>query len=152
MRRDIIKELKQYFDIKELVCPHTYKKFGEISWQFFDSEFLENLLILRRDVLKVPLSCNDWSKGGQFSQRGFRCNICQLVKSKTLNNQIYLSAHCNGAGADFSSSKMSAKQMRELIKENQHLFTVPVRVERDVSWLHFDIYDSGDNKYTEFAG
>ncbi len=152
MRRDIIKELKQYFDIKELVCPHTYEKFGERSWQFFDSEFLENLLILRRDVLKVPLSCNDWSKGGQFSQRGFRCNICQLVKSKTLNNQIYLSAHCNGAGADFSSSKMSAKQMRELIKENQHLFTVPVRVERDVSWLHFDIYDSGDNKYTEFAG
>jgi len=152
MRRDIIKELKQYFDIKELVCPHTYKKFGEISWQFFDSEFLENLLILRRDVLKVPLSCNDWSKGGKFSQRGFRCNICQLVKSKTLNNQIYLSAHCNGAGADFSSSKMSAKQMRELIKENQHLFTVPVRVERDVSWLHFDIYDSGGDKYTEFAG
>jgi len=152
MRRDIIKELKQYFDIKELVCPHTYKKFGEISWQFFDSEFLENLLILRRDVLKVPLSCNDWSKGGQFSQRGFRCNICELVKSKTLKNQIYLSAHCNGAGADFSSSKMSAKQMRELIKENQHLFTVPVRVERDVSWLHFDIYDSGDNKYTEFVG
>jgi len=152
MRRDIIKELKQYFDIKELVCPHTYKKFGERSWQFFDSEFLENLLILRKDVLKVPLVCNDWSKGGQFSQRGFRCNICELVKSKTLKNQIYLSAHCNGAGADFSSSKMSAKQMRELIKENQHLFTVPVRVERDVSWLHFDIYDSGDNKYTEFVG
>ena len=152
MRLEIIKELKQYFDIKELVCPHTYKKFGESSWQFFNSEFLENLLILRRDVLKVPLSCNDWSKGGQFSQRGFRCNICELVKSKTLKNQIYLSAHCNGAGADFSSSKMSAKQMRELIKENQHLFTVPVRVERDVSWLHFDIYDSGDNKYTEFVG
>ena len=152
MRRDIIKELKQYFDIKELVCPHTYKKFGERSWQFFNSEFLENLLILRKDVLKVPLVCNDWSKGGQFSQRGFRCNICELVKSKTLKNQIYLSAHCNGAGADFSSSKMSAKQMRELIKENQHLFTVPVRVERDVSWLHFDIYDSGGDKYTEFAG
>ena len=152
MRRDIIKELKQYFDIKELVCPHTYKKFGERSWQFFDSEFLENLLILRKDVLKVPLVCNDWSKGGQFSQRGFRCNICELVKSKTLKNQIYLSAHCNGAGADFSSSKMSAKQMRELIKENQHLFTVPVRVERDVSWLHFDIYDSGGDKYTEFVG
>ena len=152
MRRDIIKELKQYFDIKELVCPHTYEKFGESSWQFFNSEFLENLLILRIDVLKIPLMCNDWSKGGKFSQRGFRCNICQLVKSKTLNNQIYLSAHCNGAGADFSSSKMSAKQMRELIKENQHLFTVSVRVERDVSWLHFDIYDSGGDKYTEFAG
>ncbi len=152
MRRDIIKELKQYFDIKELVCLHTYEKFGERSWQFFDSEFLENLLILRRDVLKVPLSCNDWSKGGQFSQRGFRCNICELVKSKTLKNQIYLSAHCNGAGADFSSSKMSAKQMRELIKENQHLFTVSVRVERDVSWLHFDIYDSGGDKYMEFSG
>lgn len=152
MRQEIIKELKQFFNIRELVCPHTYKKFGETSWQFFDSEFLENLLILRKDVLKIPLICNDWSEGGQFSQRGFRCNICELVKSKTLNNQIYLSAHCNGAGADFSSSKMNAQKMRELIKENQYLFSAPIRVEKDVSWLHFDIYNSSGNKYTEFVG
>lgn len=28
-REEIIKELKKYFDIKELVCNHIYDKFGE---------------------------------------------------------------------------------------------------------------------------
>lgn len=153
MRRVLIGKLKEFFDIKELVCPHTYKKFGELSWQFFDYQFLENLLILRRDVLDVPLICNNWGNNGNFSQRGLRCNICEIPKSKTSKNQIYLSAHCNGAGADFSSSKMTANEMRELIKEKAYLFTVPIRVERDVSWLHFDIYDSlSGEKYNEFNG
>ena len=41
--------------------------------------------------------------------------------------------------------------MRDLIKKNQHLFTVPVRVERNVSWLHFDIYDPmNGQKFNEF--
>ena len=153
MRSNIIKELKKFFDIRELFCPHTYEKFGDKSWQFSDADFLENLLILRRDVLQVPLICNDWHKGGQFSQRGFRCNICQLVKEKTLKGQIYLTSHANGAGIDLTSSKMTAQQMRDKIKEKQHLFTVPVRVEKGVTWLHFDIYDDGSgNKYTEFNG
>lgn len=31
-RSELIKKLKQNFDIRELVCPHCYKKFGEGSW------------------------------------------------------------------------------------------------------------------------
>ena len=151
MRTTIITELKQYFDIREIVCPHTYKKFEYKSWQFFDYQFLENLLILRRDVLKVPLTCNDWHKGGAFSQRGFRCNICQLTRDATAKGQIYLTAHANGAGIDLVSSKMAAEQMRQKIKEHQDLFTTPIRVEKEVTWLHFDIYDALTNsKYNEF--
>lgn len=153
MRNKLIRELKEYFDIRELVCSHTFNRFGERSWQFFDYQFLENLLILRRDVLQTPLICNDWHKKGNFSQRGFRCNICQLVKDATLKNRIYLTSHANGAGIDLVSSRMTAQQMRDKIKERQHLFTVPIRVEKDVTWLHFDIYDDGlGNQYTEFAG
>ena len=151
MRKETIIELKQYFDIRELVCQHTHQRFGDNSWQFFDYQFLQNLLILRRDVLQVPLICNDWYKGGRFAQRGFRCNICQLVKDATTNNRIYLTSHANGAGGDFVSSQMTAQQMRNRIKERQHLFTVPFRVEKDVSWLHFDIYDHMEDKqYNEF--
>ena len=39
MRRDIIKELKQYFDIKELVCPHTYEKFEKGAGNFLIQNF-----------------------------------------------------------------------------------------------------------------
>lgn len=151
MRTKLIQELKQYFDIRELVCPHTFQRFGESSWQFFDYQFLENILILRRDVLQIPLVCNDWHKGGSFSQRGFRCNICQLVKDATANNRIYLTSHANGAGVDFVSSRMTAQEMRDKIKAEQDRFTVPFRVENKVSWLHFDIYDTGSGKkYNEF--
>jgi hypothetical protein len=66
----------------------------------------------------------------------------------------YLSAHVTGSGGDFSSSQMSAEQMRQLIKEHADELPWPVRIERDVNWLHIDVYDdmSTDAKVVEFNG
>ena len=151
MKQQVIREIKKFFSIEELVCPHTYKAFGDKSWQFLDELLLVNLLILRKTVLKIPLIINDYKWGGSVTQRGFRCNICQIPKDKTIKNQIYLSAHCNGAGVDIVSKEMTAQQMRDKIKVNIDLFNVPIRVEKDVTWLHFDVYDNDSgNKYTEF--
>ena len=153
-RTDIIKELKEFFGIQELVCPHTFNAFGEKSWQFFDRDFLEALLILRRDVIKTEMYVNDWHKGGIFSQRGFRCNICDLTKSKTVKNLIYLTAHANGAGVDATVKGRTAEQARQLVKDNAHLFPMKVRIEKGVSWLHFDVYDDPETnqKVYEFKG
>lgn len=156
-RSETIKELREYFNIRELVCPHTYKSFGEKSWQFFDRDFLEALLILRRDVLKTEMYVNNWFKphdGETFSQRGFRCNICQLTKDKTVKGLIYLTAHANGAAIDAIVKGMSAEQARQLIKDNAYLFPMKVRIERGVIWLHFDVYDDPNSslKVTEFNG
>jgi hypothetical protein len=141
-RLKIIDALKTYFDIKDLVCPHTYRAFGERSWQFLDTEYLHCLLVIRRDILQTAMICNNWSKaGGQFSQRGLRCNICQLVKAKTDKDQIYLSAHVNGAGGDFDTKGMTAVQVRHKIEDNAQLLPYPVRMEEGVTWLHFDVYD-----------
>jgi len=150
-RNELITQLKNYFDIKELVCRHTFTVFGETSWQFFDRDFLEMLLILRRDVIKVPMAVNNWATGGPLSQRGFRCNICQLVKDKTLENHIYLTSHANGAAIDFDAKNMTSEQTRQLIKKNANLLPVNVRCEAGVSWVHIDIYDNGQ-KYSEFKG
>ena len=90
-RNELIKEVSKYFKIQELVCPHCYSKFGESSWQFISTELLSTLYILRTKIFNKPITINTWKAGGQFSQRGLRCNMCQLVKSK---NSIYLSAHC----------------------------------------------------------
>lgn len=146
-RYQIIIELKNYFKISDLVCNHTYQKFGEKSWQFLQTELLHTLLIVRRDIVKRPMLVNH---SGKF-QRGLRCNLCKLVKDKTLKNEIYLSSHVNGAGTDSDTDGLTAEQVRALIKKNAHLLPYPIRIEAGVTWLHLDVYDDGTgNKVSEF--
>ena len=149
-RNKIISELKEYFSIEELVCPHALK-FGDKAWQFLDTEILNTILVVRRDILKVGLVCNDYKFKGKNTQRGLRCNVCQLVKDKSAKGISYLSAHVNGAAFDFVSKYMSAADMRKLIKENASLLPYNVRIEADVTWLHIDCYDDGSGrKVVEF--
>ena len=130
-REEILREVKRYFDVDELVCDHTYAKWGEKSWQFLDTNLLWCLLIIRRDIIKMPMYCNSKSQ----HQRGLRCNMCQMVKSKT---SVYLSSHILGKALDLSCPTMKAEKMRELIKANAHLLPCNIRIEGGVSWLHFD--------------
>ncbi len=140
-RQQIISELKKYFDIRELVCPHTFKRFGNNSWQFLDTEILHVLLVLRQDILKTPLTINDYHRGDSHTQRGLRCNLCQLVKDKTAQGEIYLSAHVNGAGLDLIAKGITAEQTRKKIESFKSLLPYPVRLEKNVNWVHIDIYD-----------
>lgn len=151
-RNEVLTELKKYFSIEELVCKHTFKKFGEKSWLFFPTNFLHTLLIIRRDILKVGMVVNDWKFGGRNTQRGLRCNICQLVKSKTLSNQVYLSSHRSGMAFDAvfgAHTGMTAHKARELIKANANRLPCNIRIEKGVTWLHVDVYDTG-KKIHEF--
>lgn len=151
-RHEVITDLKKYFDIRELVCRHVHTKFGDKSWMFLDDKLLHILLILRKEIYKAPVIINNWHTGGSYNERGLRCNICNLVKSKTLNGQIYMSAHGNGSGIDHNVIGLTANQCRNLIKSNEHLIPFPVRIEKDVSWVHIDVYDSADGKkITEFS-
>jgi len=148
-REETIASLKTKFKISELVCPHTVAKFGEKSWQFLNTELLETLLVLRFDIFGVGMTVNH----GTSTQRGLRCNICQLVKDQTVKNQIYLSAHCTGCGVDVDFSGYTAAQARAKIKEKAALLPYPVRLEKDVTWVHIDVYNDGSGKkIVEFAG
>lgn len=146
-RDEIIRELHKFFQISELVCPHTHSKWGERSWQFLDTAFLHNLLVIRRDILKAPMICNH----GNQLQRGLRCNMCDLVRQKT---SVYLSSHKFGKAGDFTVKGMTAQEARQRIKDNAHLLPYPLRMEADVSWLHFDVLPQyGINqKVYEFKG
>lgn len=132
IREQIIEELKRFFDVRELVCPHTYAKWGERSWQFLDTDYLHALLVVRRDILKAAMTCN----GGKYTQRGLRCNICPEVKGKTA---VYLSAHILGKAGDFTVSGITAEQARQKIKACADLLPCNVRLEGGVSWLHLDV-------------
>ncbi|MBQ0154752.1 MAG: hypothetical protein KBS70_08245 [Bacteroidales bacterium] len=131
-RDEIIHDLQAFFNVRELVCPHVYAKWGEQSWQFLDTAYLHTILVLRRDILRVPLVCNTKT----LTQRGFRCNMCELVKEK---RSVYVSAHMLGKGGDFTSSEMSAERMRNEIKKQSGKLPYPVRIEGGVSWLHIDV-------------
>ena len=146
-RQEIIQEIKanKYFIVQELVCKHTYMKFGERSWQFLDTELLHTLLVIRKNIGKA-MYVNNWDMGGPLSQRGLRCNICQLVKDKTKANSVYLSSHGNGAGVDFDVKGMTAQEVRNWISENQVLLPYPIRLESGVTWVHLDIYDVQNGK------
>ena len=147
-RSEIISSLKNYFKVKELVCPHVFKKHDERSWKFLVTIYLHTLLVLRRDILQVPLVCNT----ATLTQRGLRCNLCDIVKEKTEDDIVYLSAHHLGIGGDLSSPEMTAEEMRQKIEEKQDLLPYPVRIELKVNWLHIDCYDDidNDNKITYF--
>lgn len=130
-REKITSQLQMFFSVRELVCKHTYARFGDASWQFFDTEWLHALLVIRRDILKVPMSCNY----GTYDQRGLRCNMCEMVKGK---NKAYLSAHVLGKGGDFTCKGMTSEQARKMIVANADLLPCAIRLEKDVNWLHMD--------------
>lgn len=130
-REEIIAQVRKFFDVDELVCDHTFAKWGERSWQFLDTDFLHCLLIIRRDILGKPMYAN-----GRFAhQKGLRCNRCQLVREK---NTVYLSSHVLGKAGDFTITGMTAEQARQLIRQNAALLPCRIRMENGVSWLHFD--------------
>ena len=131
-RENIIRELHRYFQVSELVCDHTFSRWGERSWQFLDTEYLHALLVIRRDILQAPMTCNH----DDAHQRGLRCNMCTLVKEKKKN---YLSSHVLGKAGDFTIKGLTAQQARERVKANAHLLPCNIRMEDKVSWFHFDV-------------
>lgn len=131
-RNKIIIELKKYFKASELVCNHIYDKWNDSAWQFLDTDYLHALLVIRRDILKAGMVCNN----NAMKQRGMRCNRCEIVRHKP---SVYISAHILGKGGDFSVTGMTAEQARQKIKANAHLLPCPIRIEEGVTWLHFDV-------------
>ena len=136
-RETIIRELHKYFQISELVCDHVHSKWGERSWQFLDTNFLACLLVIRRDILQAPMTCNH----SGANQRGLRCNRCELVKEKKV---AYLSSHILGKAGDFTVKGMTAQEARSRIRNNAHLLPCTIRMEEGVSWLHFDVLPQFD--------
>lgn len=131
-RDDIIRELHNYFQIRELVCEHTFSKWGERAWQFLDTNYLACLLVIRRDILQLPMVCNH----DGANQRGLRCNRCELVRDK---GSVYLSSHVLGKAGDFTVQGITAQEARSRIRNMAHLLPCPIRMEGGVSWLHFDV-------------
>lgn len=134
--------IKQYFDLPELVCMEVYNKYGDAAWGFFDPRLLWDLLYIRKGIAK-PIFVNSWQIGGSYSQRGLRCNLCDLVAAQTRKRSVYLSAHQQGMAVDFTVNGMSAEEARNWIKAHALLLPYPCRLEADVNWVHLDVRNDG---------
>jgi len=127
-----------YFELKELVCPHVFNKFGEGAWQFLHPRLLITLDKLR-ERLNKPIFVNNWDIGGSFDERGFRCIQCELVKKAIKEKRLYVSPHMEGQGADFDVEGMLSGEVRQWIVKNQGILPYAVRLENNVSWIHLDV-------------
>lgn len=136
-------DIAPHISVKEVVCPHVYKKYGDKAIRFLDKDLIAVLDVIRNKILKCPIIINN---GTSLTQRGFRCNICPLVVEKTKAGKLYLSGHNLGKACDFSCSKYSVLQIHELIKKNADLLPCKIRLESPLdapSWCHVDIMTYG---------
>ena len=128
--------------VKEVVCPHMYEKYGDNAIRFVDPDLIAVLDVIRNKILKCPITINN----GTWKQRGFRCNICQLVADKTKAGKMYLSGHNLGKAIDFSCKTYTVQQVHDLIKKNANLLPCKIRLESPTdapTWVHFDIMNYG---------
>lgn len=135
----------KHFVLQELVCPDVYNKYGKTAWSFLDKRLLDTIEFLREELGK-PIIINNWHRDGSYTQRGLRCNTCELVRTK---EDPYMSAHNFGQGVDMTFKGMSAKDVRRWIIKNQHKLPYNIRLETDVSWVHLDVR-GGKDKITFF--
>lgn len=132
--------------VKEIVCPHVYAKWGDGALRFIDPQLRAVLDVIRNKILKKPIRINN---GSTFTQRGLRCNVCQLVADKTKTGRLYLSAHNLGKGCDFDCPGLTVQQVHDLIKKNAKLLPCKIRLESPTdapTWTHVDIITEGQKE------
>lgn len=132
----------KYFTIEELVDEDTYNLLEDEAYKLFDPRLLETIDAIR-EILDVPLICNNWHWGGSRDLCGYRTAQCCLGAPK--------SYHKKGAAVDLISTRMKAKEMREKLEKYQDTLPYPIRIEKwddngEISWLHVDMGDAKGNK------
>lgn len=163
----------EHFDLHEVVCPHIYYRWGDMAWQFFDYKILvlhdwlrdrlgptflnnwyysykdsdyikyiaemagHNQPIVQADIPKVP-------SGNLLDERGIRCPLCSLVMAKTNAGIIYSSPHILAKAGDSDVQGRTAEECRQYLINKRSELPFPIRLEKNVSWLHMDCEDSGE--------
>lgn len=134
----------KHFKTQELVGKQAYQLHGERAIRFLDEKLLTCLSIIR-EQLNRPITVNNWHIGGLFEQRGLRDNTQEIVRAKTMQGKLYLSAHVLGKAVDFDVKGMSAQEVREWIIDNEDLFPCKIRLEKGVDWVHLDVISEQKN-------
>jgi hypothetical protein len=151
--------ITDYFDIEEVVCLHVYNGYkdrpslngyGHFAWNFFDVRLLVTMETIRIAIGK-PIYINDYSVHGTFSQRGFRCILCDLMQVVYKLGKLFTDPHALGKALDFDVKGMTAQEVRDWLVTNQTILPYPIRLENNVEWVHLDVLNNGVNKIEFFT-
>ena len=132
----------KHFKIQELVSERVYNEYGQYAWNFFDPRLIETIDWIR-GLFNKPVYANDWYRGGHLQQRGLRENLSPIVREKTLEGTLYLSGHTMGRALDFDVEGMTAEEVRRILIRVADQLPYPIRIEKDVNWVHVDMMDMG---------
>lgn len=128
----------KYFQPYELIPPELYtydmmvsETARERAYEMMDEKLLITIDIIRGKIIKAPLICNTWYQDGNRKYSGLRPADCAIGAPK--------SQHKLGKAVDLLCNKYTAEEMRQMIEQNQHLLPYPIRIEKDVWWLHIDV-------------
>lgn len=132
----------KYFEIQELVDEDVYNLLEDEAFKLIDDRLIETIDSIR-EILDVPLICNNWHWGGNRKQCGFRSKQCNIGAERSF--------HKRGLAVDLISTQMSAKDMRDKLEKYQDTLPYPIRIEKwdcngEISWLHVDLGDTKGNK------
>ena len=122
-------KISNNFVIQEVVDEATYNKYGVKSIWFMDDRIIQSVQTLRT-ALGVPLTINNWHRGGDREYSGLRPHDTTVGAGR--------SQHKFGRAIDTVSSKITAQEMRDYIMSNQDDFPFITTIEDKVGWLHMD--------------
>lgn len=129
--------IPKYFELYELLPPELYTYDMMVSeaarargFEMLDEKLLITIDIIRGDIVKAPLICNTWYQDGNRKYSGLRPADCAVGAPK--------SQHKLGKAVDLLCNKYTAEEMRQMIRDNEHLLPYPIRIEDGVNWLHID--------------
>lgn len=129
----------KWFQLYELLPPEAFSyedmtlpKDRQPGWYKLDERLLITLDVIR-EIIGKPLICNTWFQNGSRRDSGFRTFGCKIGAQKSM--------HKEGKAADLVCPDYTAEQMRQMIVENQDKLPYPIRIEKDVTWLHIDVKD-----------
>jgi len=135
------------FDIRELVPPSIWERFGQKSVWFVRPGVIE-LAQFYREFFDSPVRINDWHYGGDLTMRGFR------PPSSGVGAE--LSQHRFGNAFDCDIEGLTADEVREAILKHESAFmeaglTTLESGAYAPTWVHSDLRTTNKDQITMVA-
>ena len=124
----------KHFTLSELLPKELMDK-KSYGWGTFD-ERLKITIDVIRDILGIPLTCNNWESGGNRNYSGARPKDTPYYKYGSYHS---IRPDRKVMAVDLVSTKMSASEMRIILVQNAKSLPYPIRIEDGVNWLHVDL-------------
>ena len=119
----------------------------------FADQRLLDWLAWFREAIDRPVIVNTYGEGGHFTQRGYRCNLCPIIMDKTIDREMYLSAHTRFQAVDFNVNGMTDDEVKKWIDDHKTEMPHRIRIEKNTTgWNHIDVATDNKDLITYFNG